>query len=299
MTEIIGDIKRSKSEEEKTLGKKALQNINTKSTPYEETSSEIPHNRFTRSDDDPKKIRFIGDLNKNGFKEPTWDPSQEFSAEIPAIPEDSLDSWQKQHVGGFFSGFDKRNKPRWMPQLNENELNRMESEIIHDYCPSLVKGMKSHFPFLESKFPNIFYGYRCGVLPGGIPGNPPPPIDQKVIVLVIANLKKIMTYPALLIVPTGYLMHSNDYELLKESLKKVSKRWSGYDEFYGIVTNFGMTVFLKYNRHEKQFYQWQHTVNFKECFLCKSLDKLKNFYKIWFALVYKAFQVFLKEMDSL
>jgi len=290
--EMVEEVQRCKKEKYNSLENK----INTEKVEHEKTAYEVSYEEFIKSDPE-SPIRFTKDeVTKSCLAEPAWNPLKTLEPEMLMIPEDVLNTWQKKHVEKFASEFDERNSARRMLILNEAELNKTESEVIHEHCLSLVRKMKRHFTFLESKFPNIIYYCCCGALPEEIPGNPPPPLDLKVIVLTMARSGKIH-YPAIVIVPTGYLMHPEDYKLLKASLKMISNRWSEYDEFYGVLTNFKMTILLKYNKSERQFYQWQHAVNFNECFLNKHLDKLKDFYKIWFALLFRALEVYSKKIN--
>ena len=246
-------------------------------------------------------IRFARDpYYKCRIEEPQWNPLVDLASEMSMIPEDELKKWLLEHVKQFASDFDWDNNTRDMLTLNETEINKTESEVIRDYCLSLFKLTLRRFDFLRSQFPNIRYACCCEGLPTEIPGHEPPPLDdKKIVVLAVKHLKKRQTYPAVVIVPTGYLMHPNDYKLLKESLQRIGNRWSDYKEFYGIITNFKTTIFTKYDRDEKKHYQWQHVVNFNECFLKnESLDKLENFYRIWLALLYRAMQVYSNHISS-
>jgi len=102
------------------------------------------------------------------------------------------------------------------------------------------------------------------------------PIDEKVFIISVQNRKKKDRFPGIAIVPSSYNNFSNnnnnDYELLKRILEIIGKRWSIYEEFFGIVTNFKETIFMRYDR-SKKIYGWHYIVNFKECFYKESPRK--------------------------
>ena len=225
--------------------------------------------------------------------EPLWNPLTELATQILKLPQDALYNWLKEHVGEFTSRFESRyRRSDSSENVCECEKNNIESQVVHHYCSSLLENIIHHCTVLKAQFPGLRYDFYLGCVPEEASDTVLPCINPRVIVLTAELRGQNLRYPAVVVVPTGFSMHPNDYTLLKESILTISKHWTRYTEFYGVMTNFRTTIFVKYDRCEKKYYQHDYIVNFYECYLQgKSPEKLEDFYKTWFGLVYKAFQV--------
>ena len=287
------DVKQKKYVEKKYQGEefKKEENNGNDTQSIEQNHLEVSYQKFIQDELIEKIALFRANKSCEFLEESEWNPLTELALEASEIPQLALGEWLNQHVERFISDFDSQNYDRRVPSDFSDPVRRNSSEslVTRFFCLSMVSIMMERCPFLDTEFQKRIYRFYPGYLPKEDQNSLPPKIVTKALILSIRHLEKTPNYPAIAVIPTGYVMYYNDYKALKKTMQIMSKLWNQFKVFYGAITNFRSTIFLKYNVEENKFYQSQYTVNFNECYLQKkSFEKLENFYRIWFALIKKA-----------
>jgi len=236
---------------------------------------------------------------------PRWDPLLELSSEISEIPQQELKDLLEATTKCFASDFEMDDSICFKHlREEEDETRKTETSHMTSYFINFIKITIRNCRFLNAKYQNFFCGFVIGGLPVETHGDEPPPIDKKVLIIAVQNLKKKQIFPGIAVLPTSYKeFSSNTYnghlELLKDTLEIIGKRWSPYEEFFGIITNFKETIFMRYDRSKKIYYSWHYIVNFNECFLQrKSPANVEVFIKIWVAMIFKTAQTYYKHLNE-